>query len=425
LTGTKLKSDVIGEYYHFWWGITSGGPSKDHAYPTAIVELNAATGEVCIEDTNEIVLGSAGHALELKVNFPYTNNLKLVLIEENAECYSHLKNVIRKRWPSVSIDKAERLDELNTSNLYLLNMSLDEALKAIENLSLGNAIYFFDPLLSVKWEAIEKVASKRMINFHQTGTEFLIFLFTSDWFLGREDFAPLPITPDGDSWTDEEAETVSEADALFGGNKKWRRHILNKKPMEEKELTFVSLYKNMLYKWFRYVLPLPFNPKSDQLFHLILCSNYEDGVRATKNHYSSLTDNPVYSPSNKDAFHRFKRLHPDLFVNLSGRRRPMEWRILWSVIMNHEDGRCDRLCRDFRDIEHDTSKTQLGLKWLMERGYLESDKTMNAWNSDVRSYRLKWKVVSKRLGIEMPPQLVPLSPEQVLKNRRVEMRNAG
>lgn len=32
LTGTKLKSDVIGQYYPFWWGITS-------------------TGEVYIEDT--------------------------------------------------------------------------------------------------------------------------------------------------------------------------------------------------------------------------------------------------------------------------------------------------------------------------------------------------------------------------------------
>lgn len=54
---------MIGEYYPFWWSITSGGPRKDHQYPTAIVELNAATGEVYIEDINQTVLGSAGHAL--------------------------------------------------------------------------------------------------------------------------------------------------------------------------------------------------------------------------------------------------------------------------------------------------------------------------------------------------------------------------
>jgi len=45
LTGSQLKCAVIGRYYPFWWGITSGGPGKNYEYPTAIVELDAATGE--------------------------------------------------------------------------------------------------------------------------------------------------------------------------------------------------------------------------------------------------------------------------------------------------------------------------------------------------------------------------------------------
>jgi hypothetical protein len=86
------------DYYNFWWGITSGGPYPGYPHNTAIVELNAATGEVYIEDTGETVLVSSGHAMNLKVtNHPNTQNLKVILIEEDTNCYSHLKNVIKRR----------------------------------------------------------------------------------------------------------------------------------------------------------------------------------------------------------------------------------------------------------------------------------------------------------------------------------------
>ena len=96
LTGTKLKCDVVGRYYPFWWKNTSGGKSLKYQKPTAIVELNAATGEDYIKDTSETVLGSAGHALELKVNHLNdptidTTNLKVVLIENDPNCYDLLK----------------------------------------------------------------------------------------------------------------------------------------------------------------------------------------------------------------------------------------------------------------------------------------------------------------------------------------------
>ena len=60
LTGSRLKCEVIGLYYPFWWNITSGGPSANNSWPTAIVELDAATGEVYIKDTKETILGSSG-----------------------------------------------------------------------------------------------------------------------------------------------------------------------------------------------------------------------------------------------------------------------------------------------------------------------------------------------------------------------------
>jgi len=255
LTGTRLKSEVIGDYYPFWWGITSGGKSKDYRYSTAIVELNAATGEVYVKEAQETNLGSAGHALELKVSSPHTSNLKAVIVEENDECYDHLKNVIKRRWPNVSITEAEGPVDQNSSNIYLLNKTLDDALETIEKLDLGNSIFFFDPLRSVEWIAIEKTAGRRIKDFYQTGTEFLIFLFTSDWFLGRDDLASLPSTPEKDEWTEEEKKTVSEADALFG-TEEWRIPILNEKPVGDKERLLVELYKNNLHKWFRYVLPL-------------------------------------------------------------------------------------------------------------------------------------------------------------------------
>jgi len=52
LTGSKLKCDVLDEYYPFWWNITSGGKTANYKYSTALVELDAGTGEVYIEDAS-------------------------------------------------------------------------------------------------------------------------------------------------------------------------------------------------------------------------------------------------------------------------------------------------------------------------------------------------------------------------------------
>jgi len=418
LTGTKLKSEVIGEYYPFWWGITSGGKGSDYKYPTAIVELNAGTGEVYIEETGETVLGSAGHALELKVENPHARNLKVVLVEENPQCYKHLKNVIKRRWPEVSTTEAEGPVDQNSSNIYLQRKTLDEAIEVIRTISLGNTIYFFDPLRSVEWAAIKKIARDRMKYFYQTGTEFLIFIFTSDWFLGRRDFTSLPNTSRDRFWTRNQRSTVLEADRLFG-DEKWRNHILNSKPIEEKERTLVRLYRRRLYEWFRYVLPLPFTPRPKQLFHLIVCSNYEVGIRMTRNEYSMKTGNPRYSPDNKVAYSRFRLLHPELLRGLSGKERPAEWRILWKVITGHEGGRCDCRCSDLCETAEDAMRVQNILEWLAGKKYLKETKTRAAWKIErnMNLYRLNWPTVKSNLGVNGPPLLVPLSARHMSSSR--------
>ena len=408
LTGSKLKCDVIGAYYPFWWNITSGGQRANHDWPTAIVELDAATGEVYIEDIKETILGSSGHALDLKCSNPNTRKLKVILVERDAHCYSHLKNVVSKRWGNVDIKLAEGPIQFNSSNIYLLNMELDRALSNIEKIKLGNALFFFDPLRSVEYRTIEKVAGKRIKTYYETGTEFIIFMFTSDWFLGRDDFAGLPTTVNESTWSIDEKEAVLEADAFFG-NIEWRGRSLNSDPIHEREESFIELYKNSLHKWFRYVLPLPFNPKANQIFHLILCSNYEIGVRATRDFYSQITGNPKYTPDNSKAFNLFRKHHPEVFKGLSGRQRPLQWRILWTIIRYHEEGICDCMCSDFEDIESSHEKRQLLLEWLEDKKYLNRLNNDNAWKVPIIQYKLNWSIIKERLGIDPPPSFKPLA----------------
>jgi len=413
LTGSRLKCSVISEYYPFWWNITSGGPSQNYQFPTSIVELDAATGEVYIKDTKETILGSSGHALDLKCsNQPNTRNLKIILVEKDASCYSHLKTVIRRRWTVVNTGLAEGPITKNLSNIYLINKSLDSALADIDKLSLGNALFFFDPLRSVEYSTIEKVARKRISSFYRTGTEFIIFVFTSDWFLGRDDFTGLPTTTEETSWSEEQKKTVLEADSLLG-NTDWRNLILTNAAINEREDGLIELYKNRLHKWFRYVLPLPFNPKANQIFHLILCSNYEIGVRATRNFYSGKTYNPKYTPDNKDAFSKFKKNHSDVFAGLSGNQRPLQWRILWKIVTEHEEGVCDCRCSDFLSIEKDSEKRQHLLEWLKEKGYLSRFNIENAWNLPVQQYKLNWPAIKEKLAIGPPAPLIPLSPKEI------------
>jgi three-Cys-motif partner protein len=408
LTGSKLKSEIIGEYYPFWWNITSGGPSANHEWPTAIIELDAATGEVYIEDTGETILGSAGHAMHLKCGNANKRNLKIVLVEKDVQCYSHLKKVISRRWPKVNISEAEGPSRFNGSNIFLMNAELDEALNAISQLDLGNSLFFFDPLRGVAYETIDKVAKGRIKIYYQTGTEFIIFVFTSDWFLGRGDFSGLPVTLDEASWSKAEKKAVIEADTLFG-TAEWRARILNNNPIYQREYDFIELYKINLHKWFRYVLPMPFNPKAKQIFHLILCSNYEVGVRATRGFFCEIARNPDYRPDNRKAYVEFRNKHKETIEGLKGNQKPKQWRILWKTITGHEEGICDYLCKDFEEIEQDETERIRLLEWLADKGYMTRREVSTPWNTLITQYRVNWQAVTEMLCIEPPPPLEPLS----------------
>lgn len=367
------------------------------------------------------MLGSSGHALELKVNHLNddtvdTSKLKIVLIEQNPNCYELLKKVIERRWPSVPIPQAEGPLKDNSSNIFLLNKGLDEAIAALDNIELGNAIYYFDPLRNVEWNAIEEVARKRIKSFCGTGTEFLIFLFTSDWFLGRDALAPLPETMDESKWNKAQEKTVLEADALFG-NKFWRKHVLKSAAIEARQKSFVIMYRFRLHKWFRYVLPLPFAPKENQLFHLILCSNYELGVKVTKDFYDTMTGNPVYLPGrepSEKAYAHFQKNHPEITRGM-GRKRPLEWRILWRTIKYHEEGICDYWCRDFYDTEPEGNQVKSALEWLYKKNYVQTLPVISAWSTQIERYRLNWKTIKKALNIDPPPELKPVSTEEFVK----------
>ncbi|MGB9728222.1 MAG: three-Cys-motif partner protein TcmP [Thermoproteota archaeon] len=416
ISGTKIKCQIIGEYYPFWWNITSGGSRKNYSIPTAIVEMNAATGEDYIEETDETILGSAGHALQLKLENQNTSKLKLVLVEENNECFQHLKNVIKKRWIKNISNEEQLYNKLNDSGIYLLNTNVTKAVEEIEKMKLGIALFFFDPLLFTPWPDIEKVAQKRIRTFYKTGTEFIVFLFTSDWFLGRGDLRPLPTTNDQEKWSSEQEATVQKVDELFGHNN-WRSELLCDKNVEDKMRIMVALYKNRLHKWFRYVLPLPFVPKPGQMYHLFVCSNYEVGVRVVRDFYAKYTKNPKYHPDNKKAYNKFKAQYPKKVKGIKQSKRPIEWKILWRIITSHEEGICDEECKDFKNffkVEKSKNVKEV-LDWLCSEGFLEKlNNFTDAWPEPKPTvYQLNWNNIRDKLDILPPQQYRPLSPEDI------------
>lgn len=407
VTGTKIKSEILGDYYRLWWNITSGGERNSFAYKTSIIELNAATGEAFIEDTGETILGSSGHALQLKGGNSSSTYLNVILVEEDAKCYAHLKNVIKRNWPRLrwteNVSGSTRHD-----NVYLLNMNLVDALKEIEKLGdLGNALFFFDPLLYTPWEHIENVARSRIQRYYQTGTEFIVFLFTSDWITGRGEMVALPRSNDPKSWTKHERMTVEACDMLFG-HSEWRARLLNNRSPDQRIQRLVDLYKERLNKWFRYVVPFPFEPKPRQRYHLFMCSNYEVGVRITRGFYAENTGNPKYSPDNRAAYAKFIQLHKD--KRLPGTARCDEWKILWAVITDHEEGICDSHCKDIVSKQPDLALRQQALEWLAANGYITKiGKLTDAWENVPDSYKLNWDFVKAKLGVAPPAVLKPLS----------------
>jgi len=408
-TGTKLKSEIIGGYYPIWWEITSGGNSRRFHNPTFIIELNAGTGENYLEDSNKTILGSSGHALDLKASGQLlsserdTSYLTLILIENNGECFEHLKKVIAKRWPSIacSTDPKEK-----NGNVYTFNDDLETSLGLIKNMRLGNSIFFFDPLLFTPWSDINNVAKSRIKTYYKTGTEFIVFLFTSDWFTGRGELAPLPTVKDSSRWTDKQRSTVNMIDSLFA-NEEYKNQLINGMTIEERIEKMVEIYRKKLHIWFRYVLPLPFQPKPKQIYHLFFCTNYERGLAITRDFYRTYTGNPKYLPSNDDAYSKFRKLHPE--KDLGGNKRSLEWKILWTVIKDHEEGICDIECPDLVQKEKSVEIRRKAFNWLESHNYIKEKKDIAfEWRSKPKIYHLQWYSIEMQLGIVPPDKLKPL-----------------
>lgn len=402
-TGTKLKSEIIGKYYPLWWNITSGGKSPEYSKPTAIIEMNAGTGEDYIKDTDTTILGSSGHALKLKAEDPNTSHLEVILIESDSLCFSHLKNVVARRWPM--LEYSTQVNE-NSKDVCLLNIKTNIP-DIMEQINLGNSLFFFDPLLYSSWSEIEEIASKRIKKYYQTGTEFIIFLFSSDWFQGRGDLVPLPTNSIEENWSFQEKNSVSKMDDLFGHNR-WHSDLLVFKSPEERMEILVKLYRERLHKWFRYVLPLPFQPKHSQIYHLFMCSNYEVGVRITKDFYSKYTNNPKYSPDNDSTHSKFVKVHPEL--RMRGNKKSFQWKTLWKIIREHEEGICDMRCLDLIKELEDFELIRHSLEWLESYGYIiKINDLTDAWDEKPHLYKLDWNFLKERLGVDSPMSLKPLS----------------
>ncbi len=399
LTGTKLKSQIIGDYYPLWWNITSGEPAHQYSYKTSIIDFNAGTGENFIEDTQETILGSAGHALNLKAQ-ENTSELTILLAEQDTQCFQHLENVIGKRWPNLGTYGL-------ANGVNLMSGNLQNALKNAQRCAKGNSLFLFDPLLYTPWEDIERVASNRIHQYYQTGTEFIIFLFTTDWFHGRGDLCGLPENDKESSWNQEQRRAVLEADNLFG-HKNWRIQLLQPFPYEDRSQILVNLYRAQLHTWFRYVLPLPFVPKDGQMYHLFMCSNYERGIGITRQFYRQATNNPAYSPSNSVAYEKFLTLHPEMKPEKRN-VKPTEWKILWAIIKDHDQGLADIYCRDLSEKVDVEKIRKASLAWLSMKGYLIKIPTLTKfWKKPPDLYQLNWESLQENLSIQAPPSLEPL-----------------
>ena len=404
VTGSKLKSEILGVYYRLWWNITSGGQNRSIKFENSIVEMNAATGEIYLEDSHKIILGSSGHALQIKGETQFASKLNVILVEQNDQCFIKLQKVIKTRWSH--IDYSFYPLDLGKDWVYLLRNPL-EVLDLLDKYKIGNTLFFFDPLLFTPWTEIEQIAQRRIKRYYQTGTEFLLFIFTSDWFTGRGDWHALPNTVDETQWNEGEHLSVRKGDKLFGSSD-WREHLLNSKSVNEKIDVMIELYKTTLHKWFRFILALPFTPKINQLYHIFICSNYAVGTTINRAVYEKLTKNTPYRPDNRRTHKKFLEHHPE--KKEYGPRRSTEWKVLWKVIREHEDGMCDIKCKTLIEIQKDPNLLGDALQWLESKKYIKQIKHFsNAWPYPPILYTLNWDVVKQSLNLEPPEELKPLS----------------
>ena len=412
--GTRLKTRIISRYYDFWFGVTARHGYVPKVY---IVEMDAGTGKLYFKDTKTTELGSAGHSLELRYGPTkrYSAKLNIVLVEENSKCRKHMDNVIRRRWPKASLTQRSGGGVLSADGCVTRYNHVSEFLKATSyGYELGISLFYFDPLLSVDWSLLDGIAKARITKPYRTGTEFQIFFFTSDWLTGRNSpfFHPLPRFTDEDGWSAEETTSAGIADRTFG-SRKWLSAMVSGKTKAEIESKLVELYKRKLRKWFRFVLPLPFVPKKDQVYHVFCCSNFDVGISVISRFYEDCAGIPFgLMADNVLTYHEFKSSYPSIVAGYTGRRRPPEWKVLWHVMRNHVDGLCDLHCKDLRGKAGSVMKLKSALEWLETEGYLRKVKIPEwPWSAmKFPVYKINWKTTETKLNVKPPVPPQPLKP---------------
>jgi len=163
------------------------------------------------------------------------------------------------------------------------------------------------------------------------------------------------------------------------------------------------------------VLPLPFRPKKDQIYHLFFCSNFETGIRATRSFYAKKAMNPGLTLSNADAYKEFQLHHPETAKGLVPPSKPLEFKILWKVIKEHEEGYCDVYCQDLMREDQSFERRRNALGWLHDKGYLNRVHYNDVWGKHPPTYLLDWQLAEQRLGVSAPFPLTPLSPSSEQK----------
>ncbi len=420
VAGTRLKTSVLGNYYYFWHKVQSGGEARSYRYSTSIVDLNAGTGLIYIDDEDEIIRGSAGHALDLKYATPDigTNNLRLYLIENDLQCRLFLIENMEEKWDLHLTSRRDLDYPLLTNGSVWLFESEEHFLRFTGGgAMIERGLFLFDPLLAPEYGIIERVAQHRLRAPFQIRTEFLLFFFTSDWISGRTGFAPLPRSTNEAIWTEEEKATVNQADDVFG-DRSWLTITSSGQNDGHIQNALLNAYVLKMMKWFRFVLPVPFQPRTEQMYHLLCCSNYEVGINAIKSNWAHLVSmhkgNLIQSGVTDHAnsvYPDFKRLHPELIRSLPTRmRRPLEWKILWQIAKSFVDGTADSFDRSLLKIVPDQSELDTILKWLADEHYiLQVSNIPWAWElqEPLCRYRAAYDVLSDRLGLS---PLIPMEP---------------
>lgn len=90
----------------------------------------------------------------------------------------------------------------------------------------------------------------------------------------------------------------------------------------------------------------------------------------------------------------------------------MNWKVLWKIITQHEDGVCDKQCRDLDELDGDIN-IQHSLDWLMAHDYLHLYSSTTHWGEQFPQYVLNWNTLKEKLRVAPAIDFRPISQEKI------------